>query len=229
MYKGKTVTLIVPTWNEERNLPYLLERIPRNIVDELLIVDRPSTDKSMKIVKKYFPKASIYVQQGKGKGKALELGFNKAKGHYIAMIDADGSMDPGELKLYLESLHNGNDVVKGSRFMAGGGSEDFSLIREFGDWFFTKMVNILYNAKYTDLCYGYMAFKKSALKNMRFHSKGFVIETELDIRLLKRGLKVDEVPSFERKRLFGDSHLVTFRDGFGILVEIISEKFRKEK
>jgi hypothetical protein len=137
------------------------------------------------------------------------------------MLDADGSMDPGEIKLYVSALVNGADFVKGSRFMPGGGSTDITGLRRLGNLFFTGSTNILFGAKFTDLCYGYNAFWKDVLPQISVDCSGFEVET----RVLKAGLTVAEVPSFESDRIYGESNLRTFRDGARVLRTIFRERF----
>ncbi|VVB91057.1 Glycosyltransferase AglJ [uncultured archaeon] len=85
---------------------------------------------------------------------------------------------------------------------------------------------MMYGSNYTDLCYGYRAFKKEAIKKIYCQSKGFEIETEQSIRMKKAGLKVKEVSSFEARRKYGDSNLNSFKDGWRILKVILKEYFK---
>jgi hypothetical protein len=135
------------------------------------------------------------------------------------MMDADGSMDPEEIPIFVEPLLNGYDVAKGSRIL--GGSEDLTLFRRFGNFCFVTLVNVLYDTDYTDLCYGYRAFTREAMGRMKLKSNGFDVETEQSILMKKLGLKVYEVPSYERKRMHGVGNLRTFRDGWRILMRIL--------
>jgi hypothetical protein len=134
-------------------------------------------------------------------------------------------MDPGEIKLYVSALVNGADFVKGSRFMPGGGSTDITGLRRLGNLFFTGSTNILFGAKITDLCYGYNAFWKDVLPQISVDCSGFEVETLINIRVLKAGLTVAEVPSFESDRIYGESNLRTFRDGARVLRTIFRERF----
>jgi hypothetical protein len=123
----------------------------------------------------------------------------------------------------LEPVLNGFDVSKGSRLLPGGGSDDLTLFRRFGNKLFITMANVLHGSHYTDMCYGYRAFKRDAITKMCCKSDGFEIETEQSILMIKAGLKIKEVPSFEAERKHGKSNLRTFRDGWRILSVIIRE------
>jgi glycosyltransferase involved in cell wall biosynthesis len=217
------VTALVCTLNEERNLPLVLPKLPPSI-DELLIVDGHSSDRTVEVISALRPDARILLQEGKGKGAALRQGIQRATGDIIVFIDADGSMDPNDIDVYVGKLLQGYDVAKGSRFLPGGGSDDFSRLRRFGNKAFTFMVNVLFQAHSTDLCYGYLAGWRTALTGLDLRSTGFEIETEINVRLAKNRLKVAEVPSFEASRVYGDSNLHSFRDGVRILSTILRER-----
>jgi len=178
-----SITLLLCTLNEEKNLPYVLPRIPKYI-DEVLIVDGHSKDNTVSIARKLYPKVCVLYQPGRGKGDALRYGIEKAKGDIIVMLDADGSMDINEIPRFVEPLLNGYDFVKGSRFLSGGGTADMTRHRVFGNWVFTTLTNIFHGCKYTDLCYGYNAFWKQAFTNsVKFKGNGFEVETEINIKI----------------------------------------------
>lgn len=219
-----TVSVVIPTLNEADNLPDVLSRIP-NIVDEIVVVDGHSQDDTVEIAQKVCPTAKVIFQGNRGKGDALRCGFACAQGDIIVQIDADGSMDPSEIEKFAEAVNEGYDVVKGSRYLFGGGSTDLTPQRSFGNRMFVMLVNLLFSAKYTDLCYGYMAFRRDALSRLRgtLEGNGFQIETELCIKAKKLGLRITEVPSFEGERRNGNSRLNVLRDGFRIFQMIIVE------
>ena len=105
--------------------------------------------------------------------------------------------------------------------MAGGSSEDISLLRKFGNLSFVFLVNHIFGSRYSDMCYGYRSFRKGTMKKLGLKEKGFGIETEISIKSVKRRLKVIEVPSIEKKRAVGEGKLRTFSDGYTILRTII--------
>ncbi|MFX4262557.1 glycosyltransferase family 2 protein [Pelotomaculum propionicicum] len=221
--KGKVkITALLCTLNEEKNLPYVLPRLPKDI-DEILIVDGRSRDKTVEAAKKLCPRARVVFQPGKGKGDALRYGIRRARGDIIVMLDADGSMAPEEIPRFVQPLLEGYDFVKGSRFLPGGGTSDMPKHRVFGNWVFTTLTNIFHRTKYTDLCYGYNAFWKKAFKKVFFKGNGFEVETEINIKINKAGLKVIEVPSFETERLNGEGKLHSLKDGYRILSTIFKE------
>ncbi|MEU0496669.1 glycosyltransferase family 2 protein [Mycobacterium sp. NPDC006124] len=227
-----TVTVIIPAMNEARNLPDVALRMPDGI-DEIIFVDGHSEDDSIEVARMLWPTAKIISQTRRGKGNALVCGFQAATSDIVVMIDADGSTDPGEIALFVDALNGGADVVKGSRFAKGGGSADFTLTRRFGNKLFNALVNAKFGASFTDLCYGYMAFWRCHLPAMALPDTeateaqwgdGFEIETLINVRILTSGLKVVEVPSFERSRIHGASNLHAFSDGWRVLRTIHGER-----
>jgi glycosyltransferase involved in cell wall biosynthesis len=222
--RGSKITVIIPTLNEERNIGDVIRELQYLGLYNILIVDGNSTDHTVEIAKDLG--AKVLYQDGKGKGDALRKAFNHDElADWVVMIDADGSMDPGEISNFVEQLRSGVDVVKASRFMPSGFSEDITFTRRLGNAFFVLLVNALWGANYTDLCYGFAAFRKEALRKMHPYlgSKSFEIETELFIKAKKLGLRIKEVPSVELRRKNGKSNLSTFKDGFLILKTILME------
>lgn len=224
----RKVSVVIPTLNEAANIKEVFQIIPE-FVDEIVVIDGDSTDGTRDEILKFRSDAKIIVEKPSGKGAAIKTGFENASGDLIIMMDADGSHDPGEIPALLEPVLNGYDVSKGSRLLPGGGSDDFTAFRKLGNKMFVTMVNQMYGANYTDLCYGYRAFKREALEKMCCRASGFEIETEQSIRMKKAGLKIKEVPSFEARRKNGNSNLNSFRDGWRILSIILTEYFRKNE
>lgn len=220
---GEKISVVIPTLNEEENLPYVLKSIPKYI-SEVIIVDGCSKDKTLEIAKKYNTKI---LHDKRGKGSALIKGLNAAKGDIVIMMDADCSHRTEEFGLLIEGIRAGYDTCMGSRFIQGGGTADMPLLRKFGNKFFVFLVNLFWKMNYSDLCYGYRSFNRNAIKSLNLESKGFAIETEISIKAAKNKLKVLEVPSFEKKRKSGESKLRTFRHGVEISRKIISELFKE--
>ncbi len=222
--RSPTTTVIIPTLNEEKNLPFVLRRIPL-WVDEVVLVDGHSTDDTVQVAKRLLPNIRILMQQGSGKGAALRQGFAAATGDIIVALDADVSTDPAEMGMFVRLLRNGADFVKGSRFLQGSGTADISRFRSWGNAGLTLLVRLLFGCYFSDLCYGYNAFWKHHLPLLGLGADGFEIETEMALRALRAGLKVMEIHTFEAKRQHGDSHLRTIPDGWRVLQVILRERF----
>ncbi len=231
LFQGKRapkISVVIPTLNEEKNLAHVLPKI-QEWVDEIVLVDGYSSDQTINVARELCPKIQIVMQEGRGKGAALRTGFAAATGDIIVMLDADGSTDPSEIPLYVGALLAGADFAKGSRFLQGGGTKDMPLHRKLGNWGFVAMVRIFFGGKYTDLCYGYNAFWKRVLPHLDLDCNGFEIETMMNVRALKAGLKITEVPSFEYPRVHGYGRLQTIPDGWRVLKTIFSETFKRQE
>ncbi len=228
------VSVIIPTRNEALNLPLVLELIPADY--EVVVVDGHSTDGSLDVAKSLRPDAIVLTQTRRGKGNAMACGFAAATGDILVMLDADGSADPREIPRYVRALVEGADFAKGTRFAAGGGSDDITRIRRMGNWGLNAVVNVLYRTSYTDLCYGYNAFWRHCLPaldlapgetsdEMRW-GDGFEVETLINVRVAQANLRVVEVPSYEANRVHGVSNLNAVSDGLRVLRTIAAEKRR---
>lgn len=217
-----TVSVVIPALNEADNLPHVLPYIPP-WVDEVLLVDGESTDGTDEVARQLLPDVRIIQQEGRGKGAALRSGFRAARCDIIVMLDADGSTAPDEIPAFVSALLSGADFAKGSRFMQGGGTADMPWYRRWGNRCFVWMVRLLFGGAYSDLCYGYNAFWADVLPLIQLDADGFEVETTMNVRALRAGLKVVEVPSFEDKRIFGEGRLKTIPDGWRVLKAIVRE------
>ena len=220
------ISVIVPALNEEENLKVLLPHIP-GWVHEVVLVDGHSVDQTVAVAKQVRPSIVVITQPGRGKGDAVRAGFRAATGDIIVMLDCDGSANPVEIPFFVGALMAGADLAKGTRFAQGGGSSDISRLRSVGNWGFTKLTRLLFGGRCTDLCYGYNAFWRDILPVLRLDADGFEIETQLNLRALRARLRVVEVPSFEADRIFGQTHLSTWGDGWRVLKTVVSARLER--
>jgi glycosyltransferase involved in cell wall biosynthesis len=232
------VSVVVPALNEARNLPHVFARMPPNI-HEVILVDGHSVDGTVAVARQLRPDVRVLRQTRTGKGNALACGFAAATGDIIAMVDADGSADPGEIPQFVKALLNGADFAKGTRYAYGGGSSDLTRLRGAGNHALTAFFNLCYRRDYTDLCYGFNVFWRRHAPTLgldatsspppgggRLWGDGFEVETLIHVRAAKAGLLITEVPSFEHSRIHGVSNLNAFRDGLRVLRTIFAERRR---
>ncbi|UXA20751.1 glycosyltransferase family 2 protein [Mycobacterium sp. SMC-4] len=226
-----TVTVVLPTRNEARNLPYVAERMPP--VDEIVVIDGGSDDGTADVARALWPQAVVIEQTRSGKGNALACGFRAATGDIIVMIDGDGSTDPAEIPLFVATLVEGADLAKGSRFAGGGGSDDITHIRRLGNKGLNWLVNQIFDTDFSDLCYGYNAFWRRNLSCLNLPpveaaepqwGDGFEIETVINVRAARSGWLIREVGSFEGPRIYGRSNLNAVTDGMRVLRTIRRER-----
>ena len=231
------VSVVVPALNEAQNLPHVFAQIPAD-VHEVILVDGLSEDDTLEVARSLRPDVRIVLQTRRGKGNAMACGFAAATGDVIAMVDADGSADPGEIPRFVEALVNGADFAKGTRFAGDGGSLDITRLRRLGNQGLVALFNVIYRKRYTDLCYGFNAFWRDKVHVLgldatspapsggdgRLWGDGFEFETLIHIRVAKAGMVVTEVPSFEHSRIHGVSNLRAFADGKRVLRTILRER-----
>ncbi|MET8830309.1 glycosyltransferase family 2 protein [Streptomyces sp. NPDC004610] len=217
------VSVVIPAMNEAENLPYVFKSLP-GWIHEVVLVDGNSTDATVDVARELWPGVRVVEQRGKGKGDALISGFEACTGDIIVMVDADGSADGGEIVSYVSALVSGADFAKGSRFANGGGTDDMTFVRRLGNRALCAVVNGKFGARYTDLCYGYNAFWRHCLDRIDLDCTGFEVETLMNIRVVKAGLKVQEIPSHEYLRIHGTSNLRAVRDGLRVLRVILAER-----
>lgn len=216
------ISVVIPARNEALNLSHVLPAIPP-IVNEVILVDGHSTDNTIEIAQQLLPDIHIIKQVGRGKGDALRLGFAACTGDIIVTLDADGSTDPREIPCFVAPLILGRDFAKGSRFVKGGGSYDITFFRRLGNACLNALVNVLFLAGFSDLCYGYNAFWRYCLDEVIVDCDGFEVEAMINLRMHKANFSIIEVASFEYSRIHGTSNLHVLRDGWRVLTTILKE------
>ena len=218
------IGVVVPTLNEVNTIGNVLREIPKHVQypSKVLVIDA-SDDETSLVARKYG--AKVVRQRGQGKGNALRQAFCALGSDIVVMMDGDGCMQAEEIPRFVKAIVSGADMAKGSRFLKNGGSQDLSFIRKVGNLLFVTLVNLAWSGKYTDLCYGFLAFRREALEKLKPYltSSHFQIETEICIRANKLGLKVVEVPSVELKRPHGESKLSGMHSSLQILQVIVHE------
>jgi glycosyltransferase involved in cell wall biosynthesis len=235
------VSVIIPARNEARNLPHVLEALPMGL-HEVILVDGHSVDDTIEVARRLRPDVKIVQQTRRGKGNALACGFSALSGDIVVMLDADGSADPSEIPAFVAALADGADFAKGTRFHHGGDSHDITRFRKIGNAGLNRLVNLLFGTSYTDLCYGYNAFKTHLLSVLELPptevkadrnlsdgmlwGDGFEIETLINVRVARAGARIVEVGSTERARLNGVSNLKAIPDGLRVLHIILAERRR---
>lgn len=221
-FPAASISVVIPTLNEALNLPWVLRRMP-SYVDEVIVVDGRSEDMTIDVARALRFDVVVVNELQAGKGAAMRAGFAAATGDIIVMLDADGSMDPREIGWFVSPLQHDYDFVKGSRYVTGGGSDDLTRLRNLGNRALTRLANRALHCNFSDLCYGYIAFRKECLDILELQSDGFEIETELISRSAQAGLRIAEVPSHELTRISGNSNLQTFHDGWRVLRTLTRE------
>jgi glycosyltransferase involved in cell wall biosynthesis len=207
-------TLIILTKNEIVGIKRLYDKLPLNAVDEVIAIDAGSTDGTLDFFKEKGIRA--IVQEKKGRGEAFRIAAKNASGDYIIFFSPDGNEDPDDIEKMIKIAGGGYHIVIGSRFMKGARSDDADKrirYRSFGNWFFTKVVNILWRNDLTDAINGFRLVRKDALSAMNLDAQNFGIEYQMSIRALKLKYRIKEIPTYEGDRISGKSNLRSIDTG----------------
>lgn len=218
---GRKVTLIIPALNEEGCIGQTIQEIPRDYVDEVIVVDGHSIDNTVQEAREALgPNDKVIIQKRPGFGGALLDALDEAQGGVVIIMDADGSHNPNDIPKLLSKFDE-NSVVVASRYAKGGRSDDDTFVRWFGNWLFTKLIRITRGINITDSLYFFFAISRENFKKLNLKSQGFAICIEFLVKAKRAGLKIEEVPAIERPRLAGESKVNAFRDGIKILRAIL--------
>lgn len=222
------VSIIIPTLNEENNLPHVLPRIPRiPAIVETILVDGNSKDNTVAVAQQLIKDIKVVFQEDtRGKGAATICGARIARGDYFLVLDADGSQRPEEIPLYIQKAAEGFDLVKGSRYIKGGRTEDEDLLRKIIVRITYGVANLLWRTNFSDIGYGMFLAHRQKFLTLNLQSTSFEMEYELMIKAKRRGLKIVEIPSWEEKRRHGKSNLSYFRHGWAIAKRVFTEALR---
>jgi glycosyltransferase involved in cell wall biosynthesis len=218
------LSVVVPVYNEGKNILILLNKIKENISidDEIIVVEDGSVDNTLDEIKKFECKLLIH-EKNIGKGQSLIDGIDSAKGDIILFLDGDGQDDPSEIPKLLDGINKGYDFVIGSRFVEDDKKKitrytktALSNINWFGNKGLTFFINFLFGLNIKDTQSGFKCFKRDSIKNLNLVSKKYEIETEIIIKSKRDKLKILEVPVFRYERKYGESKL--FDIPFGRLI-----------
>ena len=155
---------------------------------------------------------------------ALKRGFSVAKGDIVVTMDADGSHQPEEIPLLISPIINdGVDAVIGARQYEENPGLSFS--HNMGNKFFNNLIRLLLGSSFSDSQSGFRAFRKTSLEKLDLKAKRYDIESEMLVKLIKKGHKVVERKITCKKRVHGSTRISVFRDGFRIFVRIILAYF----
>lgn len=228
------VTLLIPTLNEIEGMRKVMPLIKKEWCNQIIVVDGYSTDGTVEYAKSmgYF----TIVQKKKGIRYAYMEAFPYITGDIVITFSPDGNSIPELIPELIEKMKEGYDMVIVSRYKDGAKSYDDDYLTGFGNWMFTKVINLLHGARYTDAMVIYRAWKRELFTALDLDKEesyatekllGTVIGVEplLSVRCAKRKLKVAEIPGDEPPRLSGERKLLPFRWGGAYLLQIIRELY----
>ncbi len=216
---SKNLTVLVPVYNEEATLPTLMDALHAACPDaEVIYIDDGSEDRSLEILHR-LARAQDVVLEGRhgGKGSAIRLGLEEAKGTYTVIQDADLEYDPKEIHLLLDAaLSHGRCAVFGSRFLKQNPNIYKGAL--FGNKLLTWWLDFLFKSKVTDSYTCYKLLPTNLFQGLNLRSNGFELEAEIAAKCLKTGIDVIEIPVNYRPRRIEEGKKINWKDGIKGLV-----------
>jgi glycosyltransferase involved in cell wall biosynthesis len=231
--RREPVSLVIPTLNEIEGMRVIMPRVKREWVDQILILDGGSTDGTVE-----WAEANgyeVHVQEKPGIRQAYMEALPRLRGEIIVTFSPDGNSIPELLPDLIAKIREGYDMVIVSRYLDAARSEDDDWLTGFGNWLFTKTVNVLHRGRYTDAMVIYRAYRKEVIRELeldqdRWYSTperlfGCRISWEpmLSARAARRGLRVTEIPGDEPPRVGGERKLRVFRWGASYYYQFIRD------
>ena len=223
------LSIIICVFNEEKTIKQIIHKVekvnlPENFFKEIIIIDNCSTDKTKEILENFKKKNNftiIFQDKNYGKGNSIIEGIKISKGEFIVFQDADLEYDPNNYYFLLKELKKNNlDAVFGSRELK---KHDYHIykLNSLVSRYFTKLINLLYNANYTDTSTNHKLIKSNVLKKLDLKSKGFELDFEIAIKLAKKKHKYSEIPISFDPRTKKDGKKVKLIDGLKCLMIIL--------
>ena len=223
MLRGKTISLIIPCYNEEEGLPHVLSIVP-DWVDEVIVVDNNSTDFTARVAKE--KGAKVFPEKNKGYGYAYMKGFSEARGEIYITMDGDGTYPIDQIeKLTTQLLEENLDFISACRFPLMN-KKNMDPVSKVGNFILTLVTKILFGVGLKDSQSGMWVFRKAILEKLRLESGGMAFSEEIKLEVIRRKMKFKEVhiPYYER---YGEKKIKKFRDGMYNLWYLMKLRFRK--
>jgi glycosyltransferase involved in cell wall biosynthesis len=224
------LSVIMPVYNERSTIETIIDRVNDvGLADEVIIVDDGSTDGTRDILHELSSKHEniqlILHEKNQGKGAAVRTGINAAQAELILIQDADLEYDPRDYAALLKPIEEGiADVVYGSRFL-GAPRRVTMFWHMVANKLLTFMTNLLYNSILTDMETGYKLFRREIIKDIPLNSKRFEFEPEITAKLLKRKVRIFEVPITFNPREYEEGKKIGLPDAFEAIWALLKYRF----
>ncbi len=228
-------TLLIPTWNEIDGMRAIMPQIRRDWVDQILIVDGGSTDGTVEYAKEHG--YTLYTQQEPGVRQAYMTVLPHIEGDVLITFSPDGNSIPELIPALVAKMKEGYDMVIASRYLGPAKSRDDDWLTAFGNWLFTRTVNVLHGGHYTDVMVILRAYRTQLIHDLeldldkshrtpeRLFGCRISWEPLLSVRAAKRKLKVTEIAGDEPPRIGGQRKLRIWRWGAAYYYQFLREVF----
>ena len=224
------LSIVMPVYNEKTTIKEILRQVRAvdlgEVDREIVVVDDGSNDGTADILK-HEADSSIKVfthEKNLGKGAAVRLGLEKATGDFIVIQDADLEYDPEDYKKLMGPVLKGKaEVVYGSRFT--GERRNMLFWHYLGNRFLSLVTNILYNTTLSDMETCYKLFSRESLEGIKIKSNKFDFEPEITAKILRKGIRIYEVPISYAGRELDEGKKISWKDAFPALWALIKYRF----
>ncbi len=223
------VSVVMPVYNERQTIHKIIEKVQQvSLEKEIIIVDDCSTDGTRECLENLKNDAIkiVYHDRNKGKGAALQTGFNHVSGDIVIIQDADLEYDPDEYHRLIRPIVSGQaDVVYGSRFLSGSERRVLFFWHYIGNKFLTLVTNVLTNLNLSDMETCYKVFRSDILKKIRIEQNRFGFEPEFTVKIAKEKLRIYEVGISYYGRDYAEGKKIGWKDGVVALWCLVKYSF----
>ena len=231
MAAPELLSILVPVFNESRTVASVIARLKTvdlPVPREIIVINDGSSDGTREVLDALPVEGDavtiLHVAQNAGKGAAIRLGLQHARGTIIAIQDADLELDPAQLAALVTPIVGGEtNVVYGSRFLAG--RPDAPWLTVLANRTLTLLTNVLFGARITDMETCYKIMRTDVARALELESNRFDIEPEITAKLLLSGHRIQELPVFFKPRQRAEGKKIGWRDGFHALRVLAGYRF----